>query len=78
MIIVGPYEHHSNYLPWKYLAKKASATFVVLPINVDGVVDYEFIKRNSSRIKIISISSVSNVFGFKIDVKKVCELADDK
>ncbi len=78
MIIVGPYEHHSNYLPWKYLAKKASATFVELPINADGDVDYEFIKRNSSRIKIISISSVSNVFGFKVDVKKVCEFADDK
>lgn len=35
-IVVGPYEHHSNYLPWKHLAERKGALFVELPVNLEG------------------------------------------
>ena len=74
IVLVGPYEHHSNYLPWKYLAKRRGALFCELPINAQGDIDYSYIERYRNRIKVISVSSVSNTFGHNIDVEKICKL----
>jgi cysteine desulfurase/selenocysteine lyase len=74
IILVGPYEHHSNYLPWKYLAKKTGALFCEIPIDVNGNPDYSYISRNKERIKVLTLSAVSNAFGYCIDVEKVCDL----
>lgn len=76
IILVGPYEHHSNYLPWKYLCKKTGALFCEMPLDDSGKVDYTYISRYKKQIKIISVSSVSNAFGYKLDIKKICNLID--
>ena len=60
IILVGPYEHHSNYLPWKYLARRTGALFCEMPVDMFGNPDYSFIEKNKNRIKIISISHISN------------------
>jgi cysteine desulfurase/selenocysteine lyase len=78
MIVVGPFEHHSNYLPWKYLAKKTGALFCEIPLNKQGDIDYSYLARNKDRIKIISISAVSNSFGYCIDVNKICDIIENK
>ena len=70
-IVVGPYEHHSNYLPWKYLAERKGALFVELPVNLEGEIDYSYLKKIAPSIKLISLSAVSNTNGYKIDIDKV-------
>ncbi len=77
IIVVGPFEHHSNYLPWKYLAKRTGALFFELPLDKEGNVDYDYLKRYKDRIKIVSVSSVSNSFGFKLNINKICKNISD-
>lgn len=74
IILVGSYEHHSNYLPWKYLAKRKGALFVELPTDKQGNIDYTYILRYRERIKVIAVSSVSNAFGYVCDVEQICNL----
>lgn len=69
-ILVGPYEHHSNVLPWKYLAKRRGALFFELPVDGTGAVDYEYIGNIPAKIRILSFSSVANSNGFKFDVAR--------
>ncbi len=77
IIVVGPFEHHSNYLPWKYLAKRTGALFFEIPLDKKGNVDYDYLNRYKDRIKIVSVSSVSNSFGFKLDINKICKRIND-
>lgn len=77
IILVGPYEHHSNYLPWRKLAQETGAMFFEIPMLKNDELDYEFIKKYKDRIKIISISSVANTNGYYIDVNKISNIIND-
>lgn len=67
-IVVGPFEHHSNFLPWRYLAKRAGAVFMELPIGPDGDIDLDYLELISPHIKVFAYSSVSNINGYVLDV----------
>jgi len=75
-ILVGPYEHHSNLLPWKYLAKDREAIFLEMPLKSDGNIDWGYLEEIKNAVKVVSFSSVSNISGFKVDLNKVCEIFD--
>lgn len=77
IILVGPYEHHSNYLPWKRLAEKTGAIFFEIPVLQNGELDYEYIEKYKDRIKVISISTVANTNGYHIDVNSICNIIND-
>jgi cysteine desulfurase/selenocysteine lyase len=76
-IMVGPYEHHSNYLPWKYVAKKRNAVFMEMPVDSEGNVDYEYIQKFRQHIKVISVSSVANTNGYALDIDRLAAIMDD-
>ena len=68
IILMGPYEHHSNILPWCKCAKESGACSVQLPVLESGEINYEFInKLDLNRVKVISISTVSNVNGCELN-----------
>jgi len=72
-IVVGPFEHHSNFLPWRYLAKRTGAVFMELPVGPDGAVDLEYLELISRHIRVFSYSSVSNVNGYMLDAAPVLD-----
>lgn len=78
MIVIGPFEHHSNYLIWKKIAKKRKALFCEIPVDKQGKIDYSFFDRYKERIKVVSVSAVSNSFGYKIDVKKIADKINEE
>lgn len=62
IILMGPYEHHSNILPWSECAKRKGACLVHMPLLENGDINYDFIDNiEIDKIKIISISAISNV-----------------
>lgn len=77
IIAVGPYEHHSNFLPWKRLAEQSGALFFEIPVDLDGNIEYEFLDKYKNRIKILSVSSTSNSFGYTIDINKIIDSVGD-
>ncbi|MFH1222284.1 MAG: SufS family cysteine desulfurase [Candidatus Micrarchaeota archaeon] len=67
-------EHHSNFVPWQWLAHKKSGKFEVINIGPDGLLDEnEFDKIDKANL--LAITMASNVLGTINDVKKICRLA---
>jgi selenocysteine lyase/cysteine desulfurase len=75
VVFVGPYEHHSNELPWR----ESAADVVTVPEDADGRIDLTQLGRELRRfadrpLKIGSFSAASNVTGIITDVDRVAEL----
>lgn len=75
IILMGPYEHHSNILPWEKVAKEIGVCIVQLPLFENGEINYDFFDTlDKSRVKVVSISMVSNVNAYVVEkswIKKV-------
>jgi selenocysteine lyase/cysteine desulfurase len=72
VVFVGPYEHHSNELPWR----ESGADVVVIDEDRGGGVDLEHLehelRRHADRVlRIGSFSAASNVTGIVSDVDRV-------
>ncbi|MDO8566432.1 MAG: SufS family cysteine desulfurase [Candidatus Moranbacteria bacterium] len=63
-IVTTELEHHSNFLPWKELARAKDATFRVVPITEDGLIDLEALRNSiDDHTRVVAFSAVSNVLG---------------
>jgi selenocysteine lyase/cysteine desulfurase len=72
VVFIGPYEHHSNELPWREI----DVDLVVIPTTADGAIDLQALKLQLSHyqarsMKIGSFSAASNVTGLLTDVDAV-------
>ncbi|MDG4820995.1 aminotransferase class V-fold PLP-dependent enzyme [Asanoa sp. WMMD1127] len=75
VVFIGPYEHHSNELPWR----ESIADVVVVPEDADGHVDCaalaaELVRHADRPIKIGSFSAASNVTGIITDAAAISAL----
>jgi selenocysteine lyase/cysteine desulfurase len=72
VVFVGPYEHHSNELPWR----ESAADVVAIPADADGRIDLAVLvaqlRAHADRpLRIGSFSAASNVTGVLSDVAAV-------
>jgi len=78
-ILITELEHHSNYVPWHFLRKNKGAVIKFAPINKDGEVEIDEIKKLiSDKTKIIAITHISNVTGAVMPIKKIVDIAKKK
>ena len=75
VVFIGPYEHHSNELPWR----ESIAKVVTINEDADGHVDLEDLERAlvahaDAPLKIGSFSAASNVTGIGCDTYAVSRL----
>ncbi len=75
VVFIGPFEHHSNELPWR----ESLADVVTIPEDRDGHVDLlrleEELRRHADRpLKIGSFSAASNVTGILTDTDAIATL----
>ncbi len=75
VVFIGPYEHHSNELPWR----ESIADVVTIHENADGHIDMvhleaELIRFAARPLKIGSFSAASNVTGILTDTKAITAL----
>ncbi len=78
VVFIGPYEHHSNELPWR----ESLADVVTIPEDAEGHVDVDALtaqlERFASRpLKIGSFSAASNVTGILTDTARITSLLHD-
>ena len=74
-MFIGPYEHHSNELPWR----ESIADVVVIDEDTDGHVDLAHLRRELARyagrpLRIGSFSAASNVTGVLSDTDRIAAL----
>ena len=78
-ILITELEHHSNYVPWHFLRKKKGAVIKFAPVNINGEIEIDEIKKLiSDKTKIIAITHISNVTGAVTPIKKIVDMAKDK
>ena len=75
VVFIGPFEHHSNELPWR----ESIADVVVIPEDVDGHIDAailvkELAHHHARPLKIGSFSAASNVTGIVTDTHLISAL----
>jgi cysteine desulfurase/selenocysteine lyase len=78
-ILITELEHHSNYVPWHFLRKNKGAVIKFAPVNKNGEVEIDEIKKLiSDKTKIIAITHISNVTGAVSPIKKIVDIAKEK
>ena len=78
-ILITELEHHSNYVPWHFLRKKKGAVIKFAPVNNNGEVEIDEIKKLiTDKTKIIAITHISNVTGVVMPIKKIVDIAKEK
>jgi len=75
VVFVGPYEHHSNELPWL----ESAAEVVEIGLDADGAIDAGDLERRLREyagrpMKIGSFSAASNVTGLLSDVPRIARV----
>lgn len=75
VVFIGPYEHHSNELPWR----ESIADVVVIPADTDGHIDLvrlreELVRHNRRPLLIGSFSAASNVTGIRSDTAAIASM----
>ena len=75
VVFIGPYEHHSNELPWR----ESIAEVITIPEDADGRIDLAALERalvaNVDRpLRIGSLSAASNVTGILSDTRAISVL----
>ncbi|MBL3702764.1 aminotransferase class V-fold PLP-dependent enzyme [Sulfitobacter sp. BDSS02] len=75
VIFVGPYEHHSNDLPWR----ESGAKVVRVPLNAKGSIcletlEAELAAHEDAPVKVGAFSAASNVTGVRTDLRAIAKL----
>jgi selenocysteine lyase/cysteine desulfurase len=75
VVFIGPFEHHSNELPWR----ETIADIVVIPEDHDGHIDtarleQELVRYRDRPLRIGSFSAASNVTGIVSDTNAIADL----
>jgi len=78
-ILVSAMEHHSNLVPWQFVAKEKGAHIKVIPVDDQGELDLTNIRQLiNDRTRIVAVTHVSNVLGTINPVHRIIDLAHQK
>ena len=75
VILLTDMEHHSNIIPWQIICKKTGAKIEYLKSTEQGNIDLDELKNSlHKKVKIVSMTHASNVFGTINPVKEIIEI----
>ncbi|GAC1327830.1 MAG: cysteine desulfurase [Chloroflexota bacterium] len=79
MIVLTPFEHHSNLVPWHILASEVGAELGFLDLHPDGSLDLDSLDRllQTGRVKLVASAYISNVLGTIVPVETIARRAHD-
>jgi cysteine desulfurase/selenocysteine lyase len=65
LVVVTELEHHSNFVPWQYIAKRTGAGFRMIPLTESGELDIDALDGfvADGRVKVVATNLVSNALG---------------
>ena len=79
IVLVTELEHHSNWVPWQYMAKKTGAEFRMLPLDEHGELDLGALDEaaRGGNVKVVATGLVSNSLGTINPVEKLTAWAHE-
>ncbi|HXK15707.1 MAG TPA: cysteine desulfurase [Gaiellaceae bacterium] len=77
-VLVTELEHHSNFVPWQFIAKRTGAGFRLLPIDDNGELRLEALDELADGVKVVATNYVSNSLGTVNPVAKLAAWAHER
>ncbi len=79
IVIATELEHHSNFVPWQYIAGRTGASFRVLPLDDDGELRLDALDALAAggRVKVVAAGVVSNALGTVNPVERLSAWAHE-
>jgi cysteine desulfurase/selenocysteine lyase len=80
LVVVTELEHHSNFVPWQYMAEKTGAGFRMLRVNDDGELDLSGLDEaaRDGDVKVVAANLVSNALGTINPIEKLSAWAHSR
>jgi len=80
LVVVTELEHHSNFVPWQYVAGKRGAQLAMIPLDENGELDLSSLDAIAAQgnIKVVATNQVSNSLGTINPVEKLVAWAHDQ
>jgi cysteine desulfurase/selenocysteine lyase len=77
-VVVTVLEHHSNFVPWQYIAKRTGATFRMIRLTDSGELDLDGLDELEGDVKVVATNLVSNALGTVNPVERLTAWAHEQ
>lgn len=79
-ILITEMEHHSNIVPWQILAEERGCKLEYIVVNENGDLDLDDYRErlDRNRVKLVSVSHMSNVLGTIVPINKIVKMAHER
>jgi cysteine desulfurase/selenocysteine lyase len=80
IVLVTELEHHSNFVPWQYIAKRTGADFRMLPLDEQGELRLDQLDEfaGGGNVKVVANNLVSNALGTVNPIERVAAWAHER
>jgi cysteine desulfurase/selenocysteine lyase len=80
VVVVTELEHHSNFVPWQFIAKRTGATFKAIPLDDRGELRLDSLDEISGmgNVKVVANNLVSNALGTINPVERLAAWAHEQ
>jgi cysteine desulfurase/selenocysteine lyase len=80
VVLVTELEHHSNFVPWQYIAKRTGADFRMLPVDDAGELRLDLLDETAGdgQVKVVANNLVSNALGTINPIEQLCAWAHER
>jgi cysteine desulfurase/selenocysteine lyase len=80
VVLVTELEHHSNYVPWQYVARRTGAEFRMLPLDDQGELRLDLLDETAGdgAVKVVATGYVSNALGTVNPVQRLSQWAHER
>ncbi len=78
IILISEMEHHSNIVPWQFVAEQTGAIISTIPVLENGALDTEHYEKSlKNRVRLVALTHVSNALGTVNPVKEMIKQAHE-
>src|SRR5436189_3082084 len=80
VVVVTELEHHSNFVPWQYIAKRTGATFKAIPLDDHGELQLDALGEieQAGNVKVVANNLVLNALGTINPIEKLSAWAHER
>jgi cysteine desulfurase/selenocysteine lyase len=80
LVVVSELEHHSNFVPWQYVAGRTGAGFRAIPIDEKGELELDALDEieRHGNVKVVATNYVSNSLGTVNPVRQLASWAHER
>jgi cysteine desulfurase / selenocysteine lyase len=80
LVLVTELEHHSNFVPWQYIANRTGASFRMLPLDESGELRMDLLDEVAAgdAVKVVAVGLTSNSLGTNNPVERLAVWAHER